>query len=115
PILRTLPDGKQILIGSSKGGIVYGFDPDQEGRILWRTRVGKGGVAGGVLWGPAADEKQIYIAVSDYLPTASNAAQGGLTALKLGSGEKSWHTKSPEVTCGEGASTCSKAQSAAVT
>lgn len=115
PILRTLPDGRQILVAGDKGAVVYGFDPDQEGRILWRTRVGKGGIAGGVMWGPAADDKQVYVAVSDYGATVPNKAQGGLSALKLATGEKVWSVRSPEVECGPGASACSKAQSAAVT
>jgi polyvinyl alcohol dehydrogenase (cytochrome) len=115
PILHTMPGGRQILLEASKSGMIYGFDPDAEGRILWRTRVGHGGIAGGVMFGPAADAANVYVAISDDNPNTPNAQQGGLAALKIATGEKIWVTSSPEVTCGEGASTCSKAQSAAVT
>ena len=115
PILRTMPGGKQILLEASKAGIVYGFDPDAEGRILWQTRVGHGGIAGGVMFGPAVDAARIYVAVSDDNPNTPNALQGGLTALKIATGEKIWTTPAPDVTCAADAATCSKAQSGAVT
>ena len=34
-------------------------------QILWQVRVGKGGTMGGVQWGSAADQANIYVAVSD--------------------------------------------------
>ncbi len=42
-----------------------GLDPDDRGRILWKTRVGNGGLLGGVQWGAATDGKRVYAAVSD--------------------------------------------------
>lgn len=40
--------------------------------------------------------------------------EGGLTALRLASGERAWHTPAPKAVCSWGAKNCSAAQSAAV-
>jgi polyvinyl alcohol dehydrogenase (cytochrome) len=112
PILRTLGGGRRILVVGQKSGMVYGLDPDNKGAILWQTRVGKGGALGGVEWGSAADEQAMYVATSDVLGPVNEA--GGLTALRLATGEKLWHTAAPPRDCTRGPG-CSGAQSAAVT
>ena len=40
-------------------------DPDRQGARLWETRVGEGGSMGGVQWGSAADQQNVYVALSD--------------------------------------------------
>ena len=40
-ILTMLPDGRDVLIAGQKSGIVYAFDPENEGRVLWEARVGR--------------------------------------------------------------------------
>ena len=54
-VLETLPTGKDILLAGQKSGMVYGLDPDAQGKVLWKTRVGKGGTNGGVQWGMASE------------------------------------------------------------
>jgi polyvinyl alcohol dehydrogenase (cytochrome) len=122
-ILRTLADGRRVVVAGQKSGVVHAIDPDHEGKILWQQRVGKGGFLGGIQWGPAADEEMIYVAVSDmgmsakYDPdigTASvldSSVGGGIHALRLATGEKAWSVSPPG--CG-GQPYCSPAQSAAV-
>jgi polyvinyl alcohol dehydrogenase (cytochrome) len=96
-------DGRDVIVAGQKSGVVYGLDPDERGRILWQTRVGEGGVNGGVQWGMASDGRQIYAAVSDVgrLPAAPDAPPlgdarfdpargGGLTALRIADGQKVW-------------------------
>jgi polyvinyl alcohol dehydrogenase (cytochrome) len=41
PILRTLDDGKRILVIGQKSGMAYGLDPDREGQVLWKFRAGR--------------------------------------------------------------------------
>ena len=41
------------------------LDPDRAGEIVWQKRVGNGGKLGGVQWGVAADQRNVYVAVSD--------------------------------------------------
>jgi len=52
PILRTLSDGKQILLAGQKSGIVFALDPDRNGELLWQTKGTEAqspGVSNGVL------------------------------------------------------------------
>lgn len=123
-ILRTLPDGKQVLLAGQKAGVLHAVDPDQKGAVLWQQRVGQGGLLGGIQWGPAADEDTIYVALSDIgvkfktSPEIGTTTEldgkvgGGLFAFRLGTGEKAWATPPPG--CGE-RKNCSPAQSAAIT
>ena len=39
PILVTQRNGKDIILGGTKGGMTYAFDPDQEGKILWQQNI----------------------------------------------------------------------------
>ncbi len=110
PILRTIGQ-KQILIAAQKSGIVWGLDPDQKGKIVWQTRVGAGSALGGIEWGHATDDQNVYAAVSDV--NVRQGAQPGISALKLATGEKVWSTPAPKVTCAE-IPDCNPAQSAAV-
>ena len=57
--------GKSLLVAGQKSGLVYGLDPDDQGKILWQIRVGKGSTNGGVLWGMASDGRLAYAANSD--------------------------------------------------
>lgn len=114
PILRTLRNGKQVLLAGQKSGILYALDPDQRGKLIWQEKVGEGSALGGIEWGPAADEEQVYVAISDVMPKPGRKP-GGLTALKIETGERVWHTDAPAAVCAWGTFGCSSAQSAAVT
>ncbi len=124
------PSGRDLLVAGQKSGIVYAFDPADKGKILWQARVGKGGMTGGVQWGIASDEQNVYAAVSDVAGLAdesesnNDGAQvgganfdpvkgGGLTALRLADGGKAWFA--PSYPCAPPRRGCSPAQSGAVT
>ncbi len=116
PILVTLANGKRALVAGQKSGVVYAVDPDNQGEVLWQTRVGKGGTAGGVQWGSAADQNNVYVAVSDIgrimltystLTDADPKLGGGMFALRLDNGENVWYT-APKP-CGEQSSMQSRA------
>jgi polyvinyl alcohol dehydrogenase (cytochrome) len=111
PILRTLPGGKRIIVIGQKSGIVWGLDPDNEGKVVWQFKAGKGGALGGIEWGSAADHEAAYVPVSDVL--AGPSVAGGLFALKLATGEKIWNTPAPKLECNSGRG-CTGAQSAPV-
>jgi polyvinyl alcohol dehydrogenase (cytochrome) len=128
PMLVNLPNGKRALVAGQKSGMVHAVDPDQQGEVLWSTRLGHGSAAGGIEWGTASDGENVYVALSDvrnrrpaeggnvtifgghgeYDPTAG----GGMFALKASTGEKVWTTPPPP--CGDRKG-CSPAQSGAVT
>jgi polyvinyl alcohol dehydrogenase (cytochrome) len=120
PILRKLPSGRRVLIAGQKSGVVHALDPDKKGEILWQTRVGKGGVLGGIQWGPAADSETAYVALSDIglIPGPEGVIPdpktgGGIFAIQIATGEKLWSVLPPEGGCHT--PRCSPAQSAAVT
>ena len=119
PILIELPSGKRMLVAGQKSAIVYALDPDRAGELLWQTRVGRGGTLGGIQWGPAADNENVYAAVSDISRHVGPAglelnpeAGGGISAVRLTNGELVWRAAPPG--CGD-RRPCSPAQSAAVT
>jgi polyvinyl alcohol dehydrogenase (cytochrome) len=113
PILRTLPGGGQLLLAGSKSGLVHALEPDS-GKQRWEARVGVGSALGGIEWGPAADAKQLYAAVSD-VTVADGKGPGGLTAIRVDTGEKVWFAPAPKPTCAWGPRNCTAAQSQAVT
>lgn len=127
PMLVSLPNGKRALVIGQKSGMAHALDPDQQGEVLWQTRVGKGSFLGGSQWGSAADRENMYVAVSDVqiVPTIDLKSPqgyslgldpkqgGGLHALSLASGKEVWNAK-PVLSCGD-RKNCSPAQSAAVT
>src|SRR6266852_9661209 len=124
PLLFKTPEGRELILAGQKSAIVYAFDPDKKGEIVWQTRVGRGAANGGVQWGMTYDGQNIYAAVSDAAgkrTTDSNGAPvrvfdpsvgGGLTALRVSDGSKVWYAPPPD--CGTRPG-CSPAQSAALT
>ncbi len=122
-----LGGGKRALVIAQKSGMVHALDPDAEGKILWQTRAGAGGLLGGSQWGSAADNQRMYVAISDVVfhNVADAAAPeghrialdpkagGGLHAIDLKSGASVWSARPAK--CPATQIICSPAQSAAVT
>jgi polyvinyl alcohol dehydrogenase (cytochrome) len=104
-----LANGRSIIVIGQKSGVAYGMDPDRKGAVVWQYRAGRGSALGGIEWGSAADERVMYVPVSDVV----HPEAGGLHAIGIGSGERIWHTPAPALTC-KGGLGCSGAQSAAV-
>jgi polyvinyl alcohol dehydrogenase (cytochrome) len=113
PILRPLGDGKRMLVAGAKSGVVYGFDPDNGGKLVWQQKVGTGSAAGGIEWGMAADQAAIYAPTSD-IYTGLPDKVGGLTALDTATGRVLWHA-GPHAHCAWGRENCWGAISQAVT
>lgn len=111
PILRSLPNGRRILVIGQKSGVGFGLDPDENGRLVWEYRAGRGSALGGMEWGSAADTDRAYFPVSDVLRPP--AESGGLHAVSLATGERVWHTPAPPLSCTTGRA-CTGAQSAPV-
>ncbi len=124
PILARLPKGGRVLLLAQKSGMLHAVDPDKQGKIMWQSRVGKGGVLGGLQWGPATDGEQVWVALSDINIVRSrqpgsnvvareldSTSGGGMFAFRVDNGERLWMTPAPA--CGD-RRPCSPAQSAAV-
>ncbi len=120
--LVKLAGGRRALVFGQKTGEVHAIDPDAEGRVLWTTRIGKGGILGGIQWGHAADDRSVYASLSDiaFLDegmgdyrtlVADPKAGGGLFALDLATGKRRWHA--PPAPCGK-REACTPAQMSAI-
>jgi polyvinyl alcohol dehydrogenase (cytochrome) len=104
PILVSLKNGKRLLLVGQKSGVMWGLDPDAKGEVVWQTRIGKGGVLGGIMWGPAADAEKVYVPLSDYTlrgPVEGGDPNlgGGLFALRIATGEKAWYAPPEKPKC----------------
>jgi polyvinyl alcohol dehydrogenase (cytochrome) len=98
PMLKDIGGGKRVLVVAAKSGMVYGLDPDQQGKEIWKTMAAAGGPEGGVIWGGSSDAKNAYFAISDWNP-AKPEAGGGVVALDLATGMKVWSTPAPKPAC----------------
>ncbi len=99
-VLAKDTNGREVLVAGSKSGIAFGLDPDS-GEELWRTRLGHGGVVGGINFGLAAASGRAYVPVSDAPDGKTYATPGGqgLYALDLVSGAKLWGEPVGNQTC----------------
>ena len=113
PIFRSLPNGRALVIVGQKSGVVHALDPDRKGKIVWQTRIGHGGLLGGIEWGGAADDRLVYFPLSDF-EDAKPDAGGGLFALRIDTGEKVWYAPPAKPACVK-IQGCSAAQIAPVT
>ena len=84
PILKTLANGKSILIAGQKSGDVWGHDPDRRGAVVWKTSTASKAPAaqGQIVWGGTADDRNAYFGLNS----------GGVVALELSNGERRWFT-----------------------
>lgn len=93
PALTTLASGKQLLIVGQKSADVFALDPDRNGKLVWRRKIGRGGYAGGVHWGLAVAGNVIFAPNADtkFLPSeAPLPADPGLHALEATTGKSLW-------------------------
>lgn len=101
PMLVSLRDGRDVLVAGQKSGVVYGLDPTQEGTVLWKTRVGRGGLLGGVHWGMAAQDDLVLVPVSDREDDVSyeHESAPGIVALNARTGDVDWSAPALDDTC----------------
>lgn len=118
PLLIDGQNGRQMLVIGAKSGFITGLDPDDRGKILWQTRVGRGSIQGGVHFGMAAEGTRIYVPIVDIADNSDgtrSTEQGnaGLHALDAMTGRILWSVPAP-AKCGE-RRWCDSGISAAVT
>ncbi|MEO6838263.1 MAG: PQQ-binding-like beta-propeller repeat protein [Ginsengibacter sp.] len=100
PILVTGKDGKQRLLAGQKSGVVYAINPEN-GKLLWKTRIGKGGALGGIHWGMAADSENVYAANADNmlalnLDSTNIKHTPGIYGINIITGMVKWSTPTPK-------------------
>ncbi|MFP6806226.1 MAG: PQQ-binding-like beta-propeller repeat protein [Pseudomonadales bacterium] len=99
--------GRELVIGGQKSSEAHAMDP-ATGEVVWTTRLGRGGIIGGVHWGMAANEKLglIYVPISDKKLVgfpAPGEPTPGLYALDIDTGERRWEhsrdSRCPDMEC----------------
>lgn len=99
-VLAGASDGRDYVLAGQKSGIMYAVDPDT-GKLVWKTKVGRGGVVAGIHFGLAVAGDAVYVPVSD-VPDGrkyDEQPRPGLYALDIRTGAYLW--KSPaENVCG---------------
>ena len=109
PILFPLAKGGEVLLAGQKSGALYGLNPDT-GKVLWTTRVGSGSALGGIEWGMAADDRHVFVPISDIVqlfqevggPATSpvtGPGRAGLYALDPATGHYAWKAPAPKAAC----------------
>lgn len=97
-VLVADADGRELLVGGQKSGLVHALDP-ATGELRWQTRVGRGGIQGGIHFGMAAADGRLYVPISD-MPDGRDyphPARPGLHALDLATGEALWYAPATDV------------------
>ena len=108
PVLAHVA-GRDLLVLPQKSSMAYAMDPDQQGKVLWQVRLGKGSGLGG-MWGAAVEGDRAYIGTADLL----TETPGGVHALNLKDGSIAWAAPRPKGLCA-GQLGCSTGQGAALT
>ena len=97
---------QQVVGIGQKSGDYWALNPD-DGAVVWRTKVGPGGLGGGVEWGTATDGDRIYVAeanserkpftLSGTGPFAGMTVTSGYwSALNPVTGDILWQTPDPQ-------------------
>jgi polyvinyl alcohol dehydrogenase (cytochrome) len=97
-ILRTQPNGRDILLAGQKSGDVTALDPAAQGKKLWQAKVGFGSILGGVEWGMASEGDRLFVPISDP-GVAKEQAKPGLYALRINDGHLLWAKPVAEPDC----------------
>lgn len=93
PILvNNLPHGRRLIVVGTKPGDVLAFDPDEDGKLVWRMNV-TGTLAKRLPFGPAAFRQtgiQWGGAVYDGNVYYGLKVGGGLAAIRIADGQRLW-------------------------
>jgi polyvinyl alcohol dehydrogenase (cytochrome) len=112
-------NGRDLLLAGQKSGDVYALEIAAKGEPVWRNKVGRGGIQGGVHFGMAVDGQRLFVPISDMRDehvegkVYVDEARPGLYALDVTTGELLWSQPADDV-C-HGRDFCEPGISAAIT
>ena len=94
-VIAKLADGRDILLSGQKSGMIWALDPDNNGKLIWNTRLSRGGANGGVHWGIAVDGKRVFAPMNDNAKPSDEFPIAGvaLHALDIETGKIAWTQK----------------------
>ena len=88
-MLAQRSDGSDLVLAGQKSGDVWALDPDT-GDLVWNTKIGPGGAAGGIHWGMAFDGSKVYAANNMTNDATADGIDPGLFALDIDTGNITW-------------------------
>jgi polyvinyl alcohol dehydrogenase (cytochrome) len=99
-VLARASDGRDYVLAGQKSGILYAINPDN-GKLVWMTKVGRGGVVAGIHFGLAAHGDTVFVPVSDVPDgrTYSEPPRPGLYGVDIKTGNYVWKAPAKDV-CG---------------
>ena len=83
PMMRTLNDGRTVVVSGQKSGEVFAQDV-RDGKVIWKATLVDKLARGEITFGGAADDQKAYF----------GTRSGAVWALDLKTGEKKWMTPS---------------------
>jgi len=102
PVLSTDSQGRRVVLAGDKGGVVAALDAN-DGSVIWKNKVGRGGVVAGINFGLAAHDGKVFVPVSD-VPDGreyEEPAKPGLYALDIDTGDYVWKVPAAQGLCKE--------------
>jgi polyvinyl alcohol dehydrogenase (cytochrome) len=90
------------LVGAGqKSGRFWALNPTT-GALVWKQTVGPSGILGGIQWGSASDNQNVYVAISNSAhrtytlqPSGISWNGGSWTALNAATGQFIWQVEDP--------------------
>ncbi|MDE2405892.1 MAG: PQQ-binding-like beta-propeller repeat protein [Sphingomonadales bacterium] len=89
-----------VVLAGQKSGVAWGLDP-ATGKVIWQTRVGRGGAAGGIHFGLAYRDGTVFVPVNDMPDPAAGGypLSPGLYALDAATGARRWAAPASNASC----------------
>lgn len=101
-VLKTLKNGKDVLLVGTKDGVLYSLDPDREGAVLWQIRLSSYSSEKHFTWGIehgiAVDDKSVYVPIADISPL-EGTANSSMARVNLETGKLHWQEGAASDTC----------------
>jgi polyvinyl alcohol dehydrogenase (cytochrome) len=94
PILRTLKDGRRVVIGMTQSTLMVALD-ERTGTPIWPQRHASplGPLPDGGVYGAVADADKLYV------PLYYRDRTGGMVAIDIATGRQVWYTPIPKPQC----------------
>ena len=110
-----LSDGQDMVIAGQKSGDLFFINPDN-GKVINKQKVGRGGVQAGIHFGMARDNDYLYVPISDFPDGREpvELAKPGMFAISLKDKKQKWFRRDPNDVC-NGRDFCTPGISAAAT
>lgn len=94
PVVAAASSGRELILAGQKSGWVYALDANN-GTLVWKRRVGRGGIDGGVEFGMALLGRRLLVPINDMMDAAfglhvPGVAKPGMHALDIRNGTLLW-------------------------